>query len=272
VAVRDNPSSRTAKKTSKTRKAPLGLIFWIGFLILVAGLFLVNRELIRQTLERTQLAEKLFGENTAEEPVPPPEPAAPEPPPGVPPPEQAPVQPDKPIPPEPSPAAEPVQPATPERPSSSPPSQPPASQTPPPEAARERTLYFTQISGDGTIMRVKVSRRLPVSDSPMLDVLQVLLQGPTAEEQRRGIRSLIPPGSRVLSAAVRGNTAYISFNEEFQYTEYGVEGYVAQLRQIIWTVTEFSTVGDVQFLIEGRQIDYRGEGVWIGGPLSRESL
>jgi spore germination protein GerM len=106
----------------------------------------------------------------------------------------------------------------------------------------------------------------------MLDALNVLLQGPTGEEQRRGLVSLIPSGTRILSATVRGSTAYISFSEEFQYNTYGVEGYAAQLRQIIWTATEFSNVRDVQILIEGRRVDYLGEGIWIGSPISRDGL
>ncbi|MDR1239330.1 MAG: GerMN domain-containing protein [Treponema sp.] len=133
-------------------------------------------------------------------------------------------------------------------------------------------MYFTQIDKDGVILRSKASRKIPSSDSPMLDSLTALLQGPTAEEQRRGLVSLIPAGSRILSATVRGNTAYISFSEEFQYNTYGVEGYAAQLKQIVWTATEFSTVQDVQILIEGRRVDYLGEGIWIGSPLSRDEL
>jgi spore germination protein GerM len=106
----------------------------------------------------------------------------------------------------------------------------------------------------------------------MVDSLRALLGGPSAEEQRRGMVSLIPKGVRILNATVRGSTAYISFSEEFQYNTYGVEGYVAQLRQIIWTATEFSNVKDVQILIEGNRVDYLGEGIWIGSPLGRESL
>jgi spore germination protein GerM len=106
----------------------------------------------------------------------------------------------------------------------------------------------------------------------MLDALNALLQGPTAEEQRRGMVSLIPPGSRILSATVRGDTAYISFSEEFQYNTYGVEGYAAQLKQIVWTATEFPNVRTVQILIEGRRVDYLGEGIWIGGPIGRDGL
>jgi spore germination protein GerM len=137
---------------------------------------------------------------------------------------------------------------------------------------RDRTVYFTQVDREGTILRSKAARNIPASDSPMLDALNALLQGPTAEEQRRGLVSLIPSGTRILSATVRGSTAYISFSEEFQYNTYGVEGYAAQLKQIVWTVTEFPNVRDVQVLIEGRRVDYLGEGIWIGSPISRDDL
>jgi spore germination protein GerM len=137
---------------------------------------------------------------------------------------------------------------------------------------RERALYLINIESDGAVIRTKVTRSLPVTDSPLTDVITSLLAGPMPEERRRGLISLIPEGTRIMSATVRGSTAYINFNEEFQFNTYGVEGYAAALRQIVWTATEFSNVRDVQVLIEGRRVDYLGEGVWIGSPLSREML
>jgi spore germination protein GerM len=142
----------------------------------------------------------------------------------------------------------------------------------PPQPSREWPLYFMQLDQDGTIVRTRVTRGLPASPSPMTDVLKALLQGPAVEEQGKGLISLIPPGSRLLSVTIRGETAYISLSEEFQFNTYGAEGYAAALRQIVWSVTEFSNIKDVQILIEGRRIDYLGEGIWIGSPVSRESV
>jgi outer membrane biosynthesis protein TonB len=246
-------------------------MFWLAFFVIIAGLFWINRDVIRTNYSR--LASRFSGQELPPNPegspnpeVPPeslgepdtPSVAAPD---SSPPPAQT-VRPDPPSTPapetRPAPAAEPVNPAPEQRPA--------------PESARERDIYFTQVDREGLILRSKTTRRIPASDSPMLDALKVLLQGPTAEEQRRGMVSLIPPGSRILSATVRGSTAYISFSEEFQYNTYGVEGYAAQLKQVVWTATEFSNVQDVQILIEGRRIDYLGEGIWIGSPLSREGL
>jgi spore germination protein GerM len=106
----------------------------------------------------------------------------------------------------------------------------------------------------------------------MLDALNALLQGPTEAEARAGLRSLIPAGTRILSAYVRDSTAYISFSEEFQFNPYGAEGWASQVRQVVWTATEFSTVKNVQILIEGRRIGYLGETLWVGDPLSRDDL
>jgi len=151
----------------------------------------------------------------------------------------------------------------------------PVTAAPPPAApvqTRERAVYFTHVGSDGQILHSRVIRRVPVSESPMQDALNVLLAGPSADEIGRGVLNLIPQNTRLLSAAVRGSTAYLNFSEDFLFNTFGVEGYVAQLRQIVWTVTEFSNVRDVQFLIDGRRHDYLGEGIWIGSPISRLSF
>ena len=110
---------------------------------------------------------------------------------------------------------------------------------------------------------------MPASDSPMTDALRALIAGPSAAERERGLMSMIPPATRIISATVRDNTAFVNFSEEFLYNTYGVEGYEEQVRQVVLTATEFPNVNNVQILIEGRQIDYLGEGIWIGSPLNR---
>jgi len=145
-------------------------------------------------------------------------------------------------------------------------------QTQTPVRSIDRTIYFTQIRSDGQIYYSGVTRRLPVTESPMMDTLNIMLSGPSAEELGRGIINMIPQQTRILSATIRGSTAYINFNENFLFNTFGVEGYVAQLRQIVWTVTEFANISDVQFLVEGRRLDYLGEGIWIGSPISRQSF
>jgi spore germination protein GerM len=151
-------------------------------------------------------------------------------------------------------------------------SRPPAVQTQAPIQTRERTIYFTQIDRDGQILQSKVTRMLPVTDAPMTDVLTAMLAGLSTDEISHGILNFIPKNTRLLNAVVRGSTAYLSFSEDFLFNTFGIEGYLAQLRQIVWTVTEFSTVYYVQILIELRRIDYLGEGIYIGSPVNRRSF
>jgi len=167
------------------------------------------------------------------------------------------------------PPAQPSRPQTPPQTQTQPQAQP---VTPSPVQTRERAVYYTNVGSDGQILHSKVTRRIPVSESPMQDVINILLAGPSAEEVGRGTLNLIPQNTRLLSATVRGNTAYLNFSEDFLFNTFGVEGYVAQLRQIVWTVTEFQNVRDVQILVEGRRMDYLGEGIWIGSPINRQSF
>jgi len=172
-----------------------------------------------------------------------------------------------------SPAEQPAQTQTQSQTQQQTQTQTPAQQQPAaPVQTRDRAVYFTQIDKDGQILQSRVTRRIAVSDSPMIDALNAMLAGPSSDEINRGILNLIPANTRILSATVRGSTAYISFSEDFLFNTFGVEGSVAQLRQIVWTVTEFSNVSDVQILVEGRRLDYLGEGIWIGSPISRQSF
>ncbi len=135
-------------------------------------------------------------------------------------------------------------------------------------------LYFVVIDSDGSVIRKQITRTVPKNDSPLTTTLKLLLEGPnTTSSAEKNCISLIPKNTKLLSARVQDRIAYLNFNENFEFNEVGIEGYIAQLMQIVYTSTEFSTVDSVQFLIEGKKKDYLGsEGQWIGSPLSRASF
>jgi len=286
VATRKT-NRKTSQKTD-SRGSQAIVIFWLVFIVVIISVFIVNAETIRKNfnLFKTRLTNSGVDDTplptmVEEEPeevvirVPPPtvstgrEPAEQQPTGGT-----GTVEPERTQPPtQTTPAPTTTQPQTqPQTQSGSGSQSGTGSQTPAQTQTRDRSIYFTQIDKDGQILHSRVTRRLPVSESPMVDVLNALLIGPSADEISRGILNLIPQNTRILNATVRGSTAYISFSEDFLFNTFGVEGYVAQLRQIVWTVTEFSNVSDVQILVEGRRLDYLGEGIWIGSPISRQSF
>ncbi len=138
---------------------------------------------------------------------------------------------------------------------------------------KETTLCFIVVDSDGTVSRKFVKRNLPKSDSPLADAINALLAGPLQSEQDKNCMSLIPPGVRLLGASVKDGVAMLNFSETFEFNPLGIEGVIAQLMQVVYTATEFSTVKSVQFLIEGEHKDYLGsEGQWIGTPLARSSF
>jgi spore germination protein GerM len=265
---------RTAQKKSSIGSQAI-VIFWLIFVIVIITVFMANYETIKRNFDlfKTRITskslpeEELLNDNLPDEPVTPefrPAPVTPR--------EQTAVTEES------SGQTEQTnsqttddKPVTQQTTTQQNTNQQTQTQTTPAQT-RERVVYFTQIDKDGQILQSKVTRRIPVSDSPMQDALNVMLAGPSADEINRGILNIIPKNTRILSAAVRGSTAYINFSEDFMFNTFGVEGYVAQLRQIVWTVTEFSNVNDVQILIEGRRLDYLGEGIWIGSPISRQSF
>lgn len=147
---------------------------------------------------------------------------------------------------------------------------------PPPEEEielRSATLYYIRVSDDGRITPVEVSRQFQRGTAPLTENIRHLISGPSAQELNQGLLNLIPSNARLLSASVNNRVAYLSFNDDFSFNSLGTEGLVAQLQQIVYTATEFSTVDRVQFLINGEQVEYLGgDGVFIGQPLGRGSF
>ncbi|MCR5187830.1 MAG: GerMN domain-containing protein [Treponema sp.] len=138
----------------------------------------------------------------------------------------------------------------------------------------EVELCFVLIDGDGSVVRKLVTRTVTKNDSPLTNSINLLLQGPdTTKSAEKNCMTVIPRGTKLLSAKVQNGVAYLSFNEALEINEYGVEGKIHSLEQIVYTATAFSTVNSVQILIDGQKKEYLGEeGQWIGSPLSKNSF
>ncbi|AFG38024.1 GerMN domain-containing protein [Spirochaeta africana] len=269
---------------SRTRKrVSLGILFWIAFILFILVVFLFSRQNIQHVMETTGLLEILqtrLGTGEAEEspdldritsPLQPRQEA----------PDEPLVQPEEPAPPPPEPAPEPErEPEEPREPAAPPeqrepeprqPEQPPAPETT--EETRTARLYYIRVSDDGRINAEAARRNLPVTNAPLTANLRALIQGPTTDELNNGLLNLIPSDTRLLSASVNNRVAYLNFSEEFRFNSLGTEGLIAQLQQIVFTATEFSSVDRVQFLINGEQKEYLGgDGVYIGQPLGRSAF
>ncbi len=141
------------------------------------------------------------------------------------------------------------------------------------EEYRSVPIYFLKVNTSGQILLKSSIRRIDFANAPLSQSINTLILGPDAEEINKDSISLIPQGTRLLSARIEDGTAYLNFNEAFRFNQLGREGSLAQLKQIVYTATEFSSIQRVQILIEGSVKDYLGgEGFYIGSPLERSSF
>jgi spore germination protein GerM len=252
---------KKAAKRKKKKNSYIIPLFWVGFAAVIILLFIVNLPLIRRTIGATDLGERITGlppvidENTAaEEPVD----------------QIAPVMSEEDYPSLEDALAHLNDAMT----NTENQSAGAAAETDSvaKAGAWERSVYFMRVDSDGILVRTQETRQVQNSPSPLLDTINTLLGGTTEAEAARGVTTLIPEGTVLINAAMRGGTAVLNFNENFMFNSYGAEGYLAQLRQIIWTATEFPGVRNVQFLVEGQRIDFLGDNIQLDQPISREDL
>ena len=137
---------------------------------------------------------------------------------------------------------------------------------------RDSILYFIVINDDGSTMLKKTVRSIRYTDSPLTSTINSLLTGVSSSEINNNFISLIPEKTTLRKLWISDGTAYMDFSENFLFNSFGLEGYMGQLKQIIYTSTEFPTVKRVQILIEGQVKSYLGEGLFIGKPLTREAI
>ncbi len=136
-----------------------------------------------------------------------------------------------------------------------------------------QSLYFLKMGPDGRLEPTPYQRELIAGSTPLTAVIRGLLMGPTIFEKNAGALSLIPNGTQLLSARVENGTAFLSFSEEFTHNKMDLEGFAGQLKELVWTATQFPSVQRVQFLVNGQYRDNLGmDGLSIAVPLSRASF
>jgi germination protein M len=138
---------------------------------------------------------------------------------------------------------------------------------------RNAKIYFVKVNNDSTITLTGIIRPVYYDDSPLKETLLTLLSGQTTTEINQGLLTMIPDGTELVNVYVRENTAFIDFSDDFSFNKLGNEGLHAQLKQVVYTATEFNNISNVQILINGQIKEYlSSEGIYIGEPLSRDSF
>lgn len=117
-----------------------------------------------------------------------------------------------------------------------------------------------------------IERTIPYTRAVGTAALKALLEGPTEAETQTwpAISSAIPEDTELLGLRVENGTAYVDLSDEFDDGG-GTFGVTARLAQVVYTLTQFPTVDDVEFSIEGERVEvFSSEGLILDGPQTPE--
>lgn len=143
--------------------------------------------------------------------------------------------------------------------------EPPRTET----GAAEKSVLIYLIRGE----RLGVARRT-VSNTRAVGAaaLRELLAGPTPQEARAGLESHVPQGTELRGLDVAGGTATVDLTEEF-VSGGGSLAIQARVAQVVYTLTQFSSVRRVRFAVQGEPVEViGGEGLVVDPPVGRSDF
>ena len=130
--------------------------------------------------------------------------------------------------------------------------------------------YFVIGVEPGSEGLVPVLREVPKTTAVATTAMKSLLAGPTPiEGESFGPATAIPEGTRLLGLTVKNRVATVDLSTEFD-SGGGTTSMQYRLAQVVYTLTQFSTVKSVVFQIEGETVTvFGGEGIVLDGPQAR---
>ena len=143
----------------------------------------------------------------------------------------------------------------------------------------------TQASGDTMVIRayyvldgevgveglVPTLREVPETTAVARAAMETLLRGEILGDYSR-LSTAIPTGTRLLGLSIRDGIATVDLSREFE-SGGGSASAFRRLGQVVYTLTQFSTVQAVLFQVEGRTVTTFGsEGIVLEGPQARDDF
>lgn len=112
-------------------------------------------------------------------------------------------------------------------------------------------------------------RSIPATQGVGAAAVNALLGGPVAPESSAGPTSTVPSGSKLLGLSITNGIAAASFNSTFA-SGGGSFSMQARIAQVVFTLTQFSTVQKVLFQLNGvTATTFGGEGLILDHPVGR---
>jgi len=135
-------------------------------------------------------------------------------------------------------------------------------------------VYFILGGPERSAGLVPVLREVPTTPSLAMAAMEALLEGPDPRERDASppISSRVPGGSKLLGLAIEDGVATVDLSGEFE-SGGDSASHIGRLGQIVYTLTQFSTVRSVAFRVDGRPVRVFGsEGIVLDEPVGRADL
>ena len=139
-----------------------------------------------------------------------------------------------------------------------------------PGEASERTIPVQLWFTDRDAKLRLVHSEIPATMSVGRAVLEKLIAGvPPDAPENTG--TVVPEDTELLGLSIDRSTARVDFSRDFEDTGMGSAADGLQIAQVVYTLTQFPTVKQVEFLIEGEPAEsVGGHGIVVDGPQSRK--
>jgi len=150
---------------------------------------------------------------------------------------------------------------------------PPASPSPSPQPSDDTMTYEVWFAyGAGPSLFV-TERTEPFAPAIGGAALNALFAGPSELERAAGVSSAIPQGTRLLGLTIEGGRATADLSAEYE-SGGGSASMLMRLAQLTYTLTQFDTVEEVLFTLEGQPVGefFSGEGIVIEDPMTRRDF
>lgn len=175
-------------------------------------------------------------------------------------------------------ATEPAGDATEPEPTEEPSAEPDETEAAPAAETTSVTLYYMGPGGEeshrpGPFL-VAVHRDIPSTPRIALATLRELLDGPSAADLElvEEISTAVPTSTLVLGVAIDDGVATVDLSREFE-SGGGSLSMLARLAQVVYTVSQWPTVDEVAFELDGQPVTvFSGEGIELDGPIGRDDF
>jgi hypothetical protein len=140
----------------------------------------------------------------------------------------------------------------------------------PGETTTIRAYFFLgSFTHDGGL--APILHEIPKTKAVATAAMEFLLDGPSDTETntRPAIFTTIPEGTRLLGLSIEDGVATVNLSREFE-SGGGSASVLGRLAQVVYTLTQFSTVDRVTFKLDGEAVTvFSGEGVILDHPVGR---